>query len=91
MFSVLVTVDNRPIRLQLCDTAGQVSISIGHTQCTRFSHLKDLDFRNSQEMLHIVSNIRIYFGVLLDRDLSKCMLHLFATMTNELRSMRTYV
>ena len=28
--SVVVTVDNRPIRLQLCDTAGQVSNAIGY-------------------------------------------------------------
>lgn len=26
-FSVLVTVDNKPVQLQLCDTAGQVSIT----------------------------------------------------------------
>ena len=30
-FSVLVTVDNKPVQLQLCDTAGQVSN-------TSFSH-----------------------------------------------------
>ena len=26
-FSVLVTVDNKPVQLQLCDTAGQVSVT----------------------------------------------------------------
>ena len=32
-FSVVVTVDNQPIRLQLCDTAGQVS----NSQMTRLA------------------------------------------------------
>ena len=31
LLSVVVTVDNKPIRLQLCDTAGQVSTSHPNT------------------------------------------------------------
>ena len=34
--SVVVTVDNRPIRLQLCDTAGQVSNAIGYKTLLSF-------------------------------------------------------
>ena len=33
LFSVVVTVDNQPIRLQLCDTAGQVSEMFNTFNC----------------------------------------------------------